>query len=223
MSAGAKPADGRKAWFIHMFKEALLTIIAFVILFFILRRLLAKRRRTCQIFVIVLFTAEALCNTGYNLRHFFPKFLLDGAVPLGDCSGNLFLYNADSEYASQILFPVLKDRTVLLDSSYDHYDSFMAAFAGEVQAFDISEGGRLLVAGHPEQFVHISDMRIVRLMDYVFPDNEDLYLLDMLPQLYIRLDSISGSQTLVAVTDPYWNLYIMSEQYYLDLTEKEHT
>lgn len=198
-----------------MFKEALIIFILFTILYFVLRRLLAKKPqyfRVTAISLLLLFTA---LNNFYNLRHLFPEFVLDGTTPLGDCRENLFLYKDDSEYSCQILFPILQNRTVLTDARSDFYDLFFRTFSGDTSSLNVTTLDAELVYEQSSRFAYQSVLHLVTMLDYAFPGNEALA---ENPLLFVHTDSLAGDDTLVAIVDEELNLYVMSASYYRQLT-----
>lgn len=201
-----------------MFKEAIITIIMFIILFFFLRLLLLKKRQAFQIVSLTLLLGSLLLNLCYNLKNLFPDFVLDETVPLGDCSGNLFLYKPDSQYPSQILFPILQNRTVLVDSSSDFYDLFLNTFSGQIQPITISPADKEAVTSCRDSFSYQSTLHLVTLMNYAFPDNP---ISDGDPLVYIRTDTLTGADTLVAVIDENFNLYLMSASDFYQITQPD--
>lgn len=199
-----------------MFKEAAATIILFVIIFVLLRSLLSKKRQAFQVVSLCLITGSLLLNIYYNIKNLFPEFVLDETVPLGDCRENLFLYKSDSQYPCHILFPILQSRTVLVDNSCGFYDLFLHTFSGDTRSIDISENDTALIVSASEQFSHKSILNLVTLMDYAFPDN---HTITEDPLVYIRTDSLEGADTLVAVIDESFNLYLMSESDFYEITQ----
>lgn len=204
-----------------MFKEAFVTIIVFIIVTLLLSLLLSKKRRTFQVLILILLTAGFLANTVYNLRHLFPDFVLDETVPLGDCRENLFLYKDDSEFPCEILFPVLNQRTVLLDTSCDFYDVFFSTFSGEVIPTEIPAAAEEIVYEHKQDFTFAAENNLIYLLDYAFPSNADTFI-PMLPSVYINVGSLEGEDTLVAMIDQWMHIYLMSETYYHEITDHEN-
>ncbi|MCM1103337.1 MAG: hypothetical protein NC409_04445 [Clostridium sp.] len=200
-----------------MFKEAAVTILLFILLFFLLRLLLSRKQRAFQIVSFCLILGSLFLNICYNLKNLFPEFVLDETVPLGDCRENLFLYKADSQYPCHILFPILQDRTVLIDSSCGFYDLFLHTFSKDTRTIEISPEDAALVASSSGQFSHESILHLVTLMDYAFPDN---HLIAGEPLLYVCTDGLNGADTLVAVIDEHLNLYLMSETDFYEMTQE---
>ena len=80
-----------------MFKEALVTVLCFIVIYIIFRVLLRKKELLAKQLLAGLLALTLLLNIGYNVHAFFPAFVLDGINYLGDASGNLFIYNKESE------------------------------------------------------------------------------------------------------------------------------
>ena len=203
-----------------MFKEAFVTIIFIVILTVLLGLLYHKKHLFFRVSVIALLSIGFICNTVYNLRHLFPDFVLDETVPLGDCRENLFLYKDDSEFPCEILFPILQNRTILLDTSCDFYDVFFKTFSEKVIPVDIPMEAEETVVANKDDFSFCKENNLIYLLDYAFPANDDTFI-PMLPNVYINIDSLMGEDTLVAVIDIWMHIYLMSETYYYESTGNE--
>lgn len=198
-----------------MFKEALILVVAFFILYLILRLLLRKKPQAFRFAAILLLIGSIALNSYYNLKMFFPNFVLDGHVPLGDCSENLFLYKADSQYPCEIIFPVLQGRTVRIDDSCNYYDLFLQTFSEEASKITLSNADRQSVLSQAADFPEISTMYLINMMNYAFKENIPF---EELPLLYIQTDALTGDDTLIAMIDQDYNLYLMSETYFSTLT-----
>ncbi len=198
-----------------MFKEAVIILLVFVILYVILRLLLRKKPQAFRIAALTLLVGSILLNSYYNLKTFFPDFVLDGHVPLGDSSENLFLYKADSQYPCEIIFPVLQGRTVRIDDSSDYYDLFLSTFSKETSSITLSDVDRETVLSKASDFPSISTMHLIDMMNYAFKTEADF---TELPLLYVQTEALTGDDTLIAVIDEGYNLYLMSETYFSELT-----
>lgn len=199
-----------------MFKEAFVTIILFTILTIILALLLQKKKRIAKHIIVIFFAFCLTLNTIYNFRTLFPNFVLDSKTPLGDCEKNLFLYKSDSEFPCEILFPILQDRTVLIDDSFPFYDKFFQTFAKHTESIHVTDEEYATVFAAAQNFSFQATMSLIEMMDYVFPEN-DYYDLWYGPKIFLETRDLSTEDTLVAVVDEYWYLYIMSERHYYEI------
>lgn len=199
-----------------MYKEFLAIIFIFIVLFFLLRFLYAHKPETFRIVSLSLVGLTLALNIFYNLKTFFPSFVLDNEAPLGDSKENLFLYKADSSFNCEVVFPVLDGRTVLLDNSDDFYELFINTFSKEASAIDISQTDRDHLAFHISDFDISAKLYIINMMNYAFPRHGEVAII---PSVYVQTQDLKGETTLVAVSDSDLNLYLMSEKYYRSICE----
>ncbi len=204
-----------------MFKEAIIVVFAFIVLYVVLRLLLRKKPQAFRVTALALLIGTIVLNSYYNLKTFFPNFVLDGHVPLGDCSENLFVYKEDSQYPCQIIFPVLQGRNVRADDSCQYFDFFLHTFSDGATSISISDADRETILAHADDFPSISRFYLLEMMNYAFkeeaPQLENVGF-DELPFLYVQTEALTGDDTLIAIVDENYNLYLMSETYFSELT-----
>ncbi len=201
-----------------MFKEAFVTVLCFAGIYFIIRFLLRKNRILAQRLIAAGLLLTLLLNTVYNLRELFPSLILDDEAFLGDAKDNLFLYNKDSQYPEQILFPVLQNRNVLADDSASFYTLFLNTFSGSVKEISLSDEYRDALLSRREELTFSAPLCLVTLLDYAFPDNGDLAAL---PTVYLDESELAGQDTLIALADSGGNLYIFAESTYQEVIGHE--
>lgn len=201
-----------------MFKEAFITVLCFTGIYVILRFLLQKNELLAKRLIAGALTLTLLLNIGYNIHTFFPSLVLDGINYLGDADGNLFIYNEESEFTDQILFPVLRNRTVLIDESAQFYELFLRTFSGTAEELSLSENDCALLLSTPDNFSFTAPLHIVELANYAFPDHAKL---PEMPVLYLDEDGLAGEDTLIAISDDAGNLYLFAEKTYLEVTGHE--
>lgn len=201
-----------------MFKEAFITVLCFTGIYVILRFLLQKNELLAKRLIAGALTLTLLLNIGYNIHTFFPSLVLDGINYLGDADGNLFIYNEESEFTDQILFPVLRNRTVLIDESAQFYELFLRTFSGTAEELSLSENDCALLLSTPDNFSFTAPLHIVELANYAFPDHAKL---PEMPVLYLDEDGLASEDTLIAISDDAGNLYLFAEKTYLEVTGHE--
>lgn len=209
-----------------MFKEAFLIVILLFLFYFIIKKLSA--RRPAWIIgltggLLVLFCAG---NLIYNQLYTFPDYYMDtktGVYRYGTFRENLFAYNSEFRFQDEVLFPILKNRTVLLDDSTDFYHKFFTMFSKDVRSVTLSEQERQVLLSHKEDFDFSHEFTCIGIMDYVTDDipeelvptmDEKIY-----PPVYINTASLQGKEQLIAVVDQDYSLYIMSVDYYNRIQE----
>lgn len=200
-----------------MFKEALIVTIAFILLFFVLRFLLKKKPQVFRVVIITLLSIFTLLNIYFTVYNYLPDFVLDGTTPLGDIEGNLFLYKEDSEYSSQILFPIIEDRTVYLDVNSRFYEKFYQTYAANTQLTAVSEAEIAKLTADLSIFDHTSEFYPFRLLDYVFPGNE-AYTLPESPTLYLSTHALQGETAMVSFHTENYTLYILPASQFAAIT-----
>lgn len=201
-----------------MFKEALITVLGFIGIYVVLRILLCKNMLLAKRLIMGGLMLTLLINIGYNAHAFFPAFVLDGINYLGDAEGNLFIYNKESEFSDQILFPVLQNRTVLADESADFYMLFLRTFAKKTEVLSLTNDERDALIFTRDTLSLSASLHIVNLMNYAFPGYQKLA---ELPTLYLDEASLSGEDTLIAVSDDDGNLYLFTQKTYREVTGHE--
>ncbi|MCI8946206.1 MAG: hypothetical protein HFI91_03990 [Lachnospiraceae bacterium] len=208
-----------------MFKEAFAGILALFLFFLIYRRLWKKRKATAAalLFCMLIFFSAANCI--YNGLVMFPDFYMDtvnGPFRYGTFSGNLFAYSDEFMFQDEILFPILKNRHVSLDSQAGFYEKFVSLYAKTYEQIEITDETRKTVRSHREAFDFCHPFTCIGIMDYVTDEipkalvpafEEEIY-----PMLYINTDSLKDQSNLVFVMNPDYSVYVMSEAFYREIT-----
>lgn len=207
-----------------MFKEALVGIFI-LFLFYLLCRFLWKKNKNISLLVILALGISCVANTIYNARNTFPDFYMDtvtGPYRYGTFSGNLFAYSDEFMFQDNILFPILKNRSVALDSSADFYEKFISLYAENYETIQISETSRDIILSHMSDFDFSHEFSCIGIMDYAKDEipselvpsfEEDIY-----PWVYINTASLKNEQQLVCIMDSDYSFYVMSKEYYMTLT-----
>ena len=208
-----------------MFKEALAGTFVLFLFYLILRLLWKKRPKAVSaLFLAVLFLA-CIATSIYNGLVMFPDFYMDtvnGPFRYGTFSGNLFAYSDAFMFQDEILFPILRHRSVALDVEGDFYERFVSLYSEDYDRIEITKETRQTVRAHREDFDFCHPFTCIGIMDYVteqIPEalvpafEEEIY-----PMLYINTDSLKGQSRLVFVMNPDYSLYVMSEAYYREIT-----
>lgn len=201
-----------------MFKEAFITVLCFIGVYVVLRVLIKKNTLLAKRLIIGALALTLLLNIGYNVYAFFPALVLDGVNYLGDAEGNLFIYNEESEYRDQILFPVLQNRTVLVDGSADFYALFFRTFAGSTEDVTLPENERAVLISAQDTLSFSAPLKIINLMNYAFPSYAAI---SEIPMLYLDESNLSGEDTLIAASDDNGNLYLFTQKAYREVTGYE--
>ena len=210
-----------------MFKEAFLIVILLFLFYFIIKKVSA--RRPAWIIgltgrLLVLFCAG---NLIYNQLFTFPDFYMDtktGMYRYGTFRENLFSYNSEFRFQDEILFPILKNRTVLLDDSAGFYQKFFSMFSKDVKATELSAKEREILLSHRDDFDFSHEFTCIGTMNYVTDDIPEALIPTMeekvYPWVYVNTSSLQGKEQLIALIDQDYNLYIMSVDYYKQIQEE---
>lgn len=201
-----------------MFKEAFITVLCFIGIYVIFRILIRKNELLAKRLIVAGLTLTLFLNIGYNVHAFFPSLVLDGVNYLGDAKGNLFIYNEESEFRDQILFPVLQNRTVLVDGSADFYSLFFRTFAGSTEDVTLTENERTALISARDTLSFSAPFKIVSLMNYAFPAYMEI---SEIPRLYLDETGLSGEAVLIAFSDDTGDLYLFTEKSYREVTGHE--
>lgn len=201
-----------------MFKEAFVTVLCFIGIYVILHILLRKNVPLTKRLATGGLVLTLILNIGYNVYAFFPALELDGINYLGDANENLFIYNEESEFAEQILFPVLQNRVVLVDGSADFYALFFRTFAKDTSELLLTANEHSILISMRDALSFSAPIHIVNMMNYAFPGYHEL---NDIPTLYLDESALSGEETLIAVSDDSGNLYLFARKTYLEVTGHE--
>ncbi len=208
-----------------MFKEAFVGLIVLFLFYLLFRCLWNRHRRVVPPLVITLAVIGIAANGIYALRYTFPHFYMDtvgGVFRYGTFEGNLFAYSDEFMFQDEIIFPVLRKRHVSLDTAGDFYEKFISLYAASYDRLEIPPEKKRLLLTHQSDFDFVHEFSCIGIMDYVtdaIPAAlEDSFAEEIYTTLYINTNSLQGSGRLVALTDTDYNLYVMSEDYYMEIT-----
>lgn len=208
-----------------MFKEALAGIFCLFLFYCICKFLWKKNKPGLAALVAVVLSGSCLAGILYNAKIMFPDFYMDtvtGPYRYGTFSENLFAYSDEFMFQDNILFPVLRNRTVLLDNSADFYEKFFSLYAKSSESIEISESSRSSVLTNVSDFDFSHEFSCIGIMDYVTDGSpqelaasfeEEIY-----PTIYIQTASLEDEPTLVVIMDSDYTLYVMGQAYYQNLT-----
>lgn len=197
-----------------MLKETIFILIAYIIVFFILRFFLKRNTKIFNVISIAFLSIFTLANIYFTFKTYIPNFALDETASISDLSENLFLYKSDSEYSSELLFTVLYGRDVYLDTSQskDFYLKLLKTYSKNVSCVLLSqETNQHLI--NDISYDHVSRFFLVELLDYIFEENNQ-YNRDHFLTLHICTDGLSDSDAVIVTTDHEFNFYLVSEQKY---------
>ena len=208
-----------------MFKEAFVGLIV-VFLFYLLCRLLWNRRSSAMSpFVIALLLIGIIANGVYAFCYTFPHFYMDtvgGVFRYGTFEGNLFAYSDEFMIQDEIIFPVLRGRHVSLDAAGDFYEKFVSLYAASYDRLEVPPEKKQLLLARQDDFDFVHEFSCIGIMDYVtdgIPAQlQDSFEEEIYTTLYINTNSLQGSGRLVALMDTDYSLYVMSEDYYTEIT-----
>lgn len=204
-----------------MFKEALAGIFILFLFYLLCRFLWSRNKKLLAGLVFALLVVSCAANIIYNAFVMFPDFYMDtvsGTFRYGTFSENLFAYSDEFMFQDNILFPVLKNRTVLLDDTADFYEKFFSLYSKNCVSFVPPSKDRETVLRHKEDFDFSHEFSCIGIMDYVkegIPDAlTDSFEEEIYPYIYINTASLRGAADLVIIMDEDYTLYVMSGAYY---------
>lgn len=205
-----------------MFKEAIAGIFILFLFYLLCRFLYKKNKKTLSVLTLTILAVSCLANIVYNSLVMFPDFYMDtvgGVFRYGTFSGNLFSYSDEFMFQDNILFPILKNRTVSLDDSAGFYTKFFSLYSKGTETVPIPEQTRRKILSlKKEDFDFSHEFSCIGIMDYVTEEipaellpsfEEEIY-----PTLYINTASLSEQPSLVVVMSSDYSLYVMGTEYY---------
>ena len=210
-----------------MFKEAVLIVVLLFFFYLVIKKLSVRKPKWIIGLtggLLILFCAG---NLIYNQLFTFPDYYMDtktGVYRYGTFRENLFAYNSEFRFQDEILFPILKNRTVLLDDSSDFYHKFFTMFSKDVQTVTLSVEERETLLSHKEDFDFSHEFTCIGTMNYVTEDIPEALVPTMdekiYPWVYVNTSSLQGKEQLIALIDQEYNLYIMSVDYFKQIQEE---
>lgn len=210
-----------------MFKEAFLIAIILFLFYFFIKKISARRPKWIIGLTGSLLLLFCAGNVIYNQLFTFPDFYMDtktGVYRYGTFRENLFAYNSEFRFQDEILFPILKNRTVLLDDSAGFYHKFFSMFSGNVQSVVLSGEERKILLSHKDDFDFSHEFTCIGTMNYVTDNIPEALVATMdkkiYPWVYINTSSLKGQEQLIALIDQDYSLYIMSVEYYKQIQEE---
>lgn len=208
-----------------MFKEAFAGIFILFLFYLLCRSLRKKSNKLLSVLVISILGISCIANIIYNAAVMFPDFYMDtvsGVYRYGTFSGNLFAWSDEFMFQDEIIFPILKNRTVSLDTSADFYEKFISLYAKEYDRIAITDNLRREALSCQEDFDFSHEFSCIGIMDYVTDEiPEELapsFAEEIYPTLYVNTDSLKGQSHLVFLMEPDYSLYVMGEAYYTMMT-----
>lgn len=210
-----------------MFKEAVLIVVLLFFFYLVIKKLSVRRPGLIIGLtggLLILFCAG---NLIYNQLFTFPDYYMDtktGVYRYGTFRENLFAYNSEFRFQDEILFPILKNRTILLDDSSDFYHKFFTMFSKDIQTVTLSAEERETLLSHKEDFDFSHEFTCIGTMNYVTEDIPEALVPTMdekiYPWVYVNTSSLQGKEQLIALIDADYNLYIMSVDYFKQIQEE---
>lgn len=207
-----------------MFKEFLLGVLILFIVYLVLRFFYKKNihKNTYSSFIFGLLGVFILFMLTYNMFNIYPDTYLDtytGVYRYGTFSENLFAYSKEFRYRDEILFPILRNRTVELDSNGSFYKRFFSMFSEDLsENLSVPEVKRKRILSDTSSFDYQTDFNCIGLMDYAtdsIPEElRDSFDEKKFPGLYINTSSLKNNSYLVAMVDSDYTVYLMGKSYY---------
>lgn len=208
-----------------MFKEALIGIFCLFLFYALFQFLWKKNQKAAGKAAFSLLVLSCAANIIYNAAVMYPDFYMDtvtGPYRYGTFSENLFSYSDEFMFQDNILFPILRNRTVSLDATADFYEKFISLYAKSYEKLEISPQKRTALLSCAEEFDFCHEFSCIGIMDYVTDGipkaleasfDEEIY-----PDVYIHTASLKDEPALVVLMDKNYTLYVMGKSYYETIT-----
>lgn len=204
-----------------MFKELFLTLVIVVLLLLVLCYIKSKSVKLIRWIILFCLVFGIVVNILYNAKNIFPEVYIDtvdGHIKYADMDKNLFSYDDEFIFPDQIIFPILRNRTVYTTNQENPYYFFLEKFSEntvEIESIDSD-----MVVANKEDFDFSGRLACIWFMDYIRIDSESLNKQleeKKFPQLYINVSSLENCDDLIVTHDSDFNMYIMSLEYYNSL------
>lgn len=208
-----------------MFKEALAGIFCLFLFYCLYRFLWKKNKKSLAALVAVVLGSSCLAGILYNAKVMYPDFYMDtvtGSYRYGTFSENLFAYSDEFMFQDNILFPILRNRTVSLDASAGFYEKFVSLYAKDYTLCDIPEDSRSEILTRVSDFDFTHEFSCIGIMDYVTDTlpaeltasfDDEIY-----PTVHVHTASLQNESSLVILMDSDYTLYVMGAAYYQNVT-----
>ena len=130
--------------------------------------------------IIWILLLSCFANVIYNHLVMFPDFYMDtvsGVFRYGTFKGNLLAYSDEFMFQDEIIFPVLRDRQVFLDTDAGFYEKFFSLYAGSCEPLSAVSEHRDAIISRAEDFDFSHEFSCMGIMDYVIKpfDSQDLH------------------------------------------------
>ncbi len=208
-----------------MFKEAFVILIILFLFYLLCRALLKRNRRAAAILALTALAVSCLANIVYNARVMFPDFYLDtvgGRFRYGTFSGNLLAWSDGFMFQDEILFPILRGRSVSLDDTAAFYEKFFTLYSDSCTSVAIGKEARDSLLAHKGDFDFHHEFSCIGIMDYVTDKIPAELAYDFererYPDVYINTASLKAQPRLTVMMDSDYTLYVMGESYYEEIT-----
>lgn len=204
-----------------MFKEFAAGCLALLILFVICKIIRKKSPRALSIIIWSVLGLCVVLQIIYNCIVMFPDYYMEtprGMWRFATFSENLLAYNDGWDFRDEILQPILKHRSIILDASAPYYRKYFELLSPACTTQPFDEKARSAVLAHASDFAFKTEFETFRIMDYVKdPDTVPKDLTAMFeeetsPDLYIHMDSVKEEDSLVCVVMEDHAVYILGEE-----------
>jgi len=198
-----------------MIKEFIVICIIACLLWLVLR-FAFKNTVACQwgpaLVIVALIIVNAVCNT----VRFFPDTWLTtvgGDYKYGTYTGNMLSFSDDFMYQEEMLFPLLKNRTVYLDNRALYCKKFFETYSKQLEMVDIKDRGKM---GPAYNYDYIFDFEALDQMTYIWDENMPEVLKaqfeeDKFPKVFLNMEEIAGVESVVVTMDENYNLYFSAK------------
>lgn len=198
-----------------MFKELIVIILVACVLGIINWLLYKKKKSFFQKELYGILFAIIIINIIYDLYLVIPKCYYDtveGHILYGTSYHNLIAYRQGFIFEDQIIFPIIRNRKVWLDSTASVYETFFTWYADGMDWLELGEQSKEKVIQYMERETEERNFRCLKIMNYIkLPDKELQKLLEEnVPSLYIDLSGLKDEDELVAIMSNSYNVYILS-------------
>ncbi|MBE5847948.1 MAG: hypothetical protein E7300_09765 [Lachnospiraceae bacterium] len=204
-----------------MFKEFAAGCLALLILFVICKIIRKKSPRALSIIIWSVLGLCVVLQIIYNCIVMFPDYYMEtphGMWRFATFSENLLAYNDGWDFRDEILQPILKHRSIILDASAPYYRKYFELLSPACETTFFEKRAKESVFAHQTEFDFKTTFETFRIMDYVKESDTipaeltAMFEADTSPDLYIHMNSAKEEDALVCLVDDNHAVYILGKK-----------
>lgn len=202
-----------------MVKEFLLICFIAFICWLLLRKIIANDRKKALYISLLVMSIGIVVNIGYNFYRLFPETWLNtvgGDYRYGTFHGNMLTWSDKFMYGEEILIPIVRNRTVIIDENATYCKKFFQIYGNEIEDLKVSDEDRDIIISKVMQSDNLynCEFEALALMGYTWDENMPEDLIEEFedhkyPSIYIDMNSIKDSSNIKIIMSDDRSLYMI--------------